>query len=61
MIFKLELACNNAAFDDGEGGKQEVIRILRDAIEKLDQGHDSAGLRDTNGNKVGSYIFTDAE
>lgn len=45
----------NAAFMDGNG-LDEVVRILREAADKLEasRSHD-ASIRDINGNRVGGY------
>lgn len=56
--FTLTISTDNAAFDDGNLGP-EVARILRDAAARVEYGDvrepgDERGLRDANGNTVGS-------
>jgi len=36
----------------------EIVRILKDAILKLEQGKEEGSLHDINGNKVGNYTLT---
>lgn len=56
MSFKLKIKTDNAAFaEDGNGGKNEVARILREIAEKLEAGYDVGSARDINGNKVGEW------
>jgi hypothetical protein len=57
--FKLTIECDNAAFDDEPCF--EVARILREAAERiLNMGTiDHGVIRDINGNRVGSWDFTD--
>ena len=56
-MFKLQIETKNAAFE--EDATTEVIRILQEAILKLEQGNvRGAILRDINGNTVGNYTFT---
>ena len=57
MKFKLEITCDNAAFDDDPG--MEVASILAQLVDDLrdgEAGHDA--LRDVNGNTVGTWMFT---
>jgi hypothetical protein len=52
--FRLQLTCDNAAFDDEPA--IEVARILRDLAAQLERGEDFStytNLRDINGNIVG--------
>lgn len=51
MKFTLEIACDNAAFEDD--ATEEIARILRELADDLDAGHSTAVLRDANGNRVG--------
>ncbi|MEB0029166.1 hypothetical protein QN372_00235 [Undibacterium sp. RTI2.1] len=52
MNLKINTACDNAAFDDGE--QYEVARILRALADKLEnEGMRNMPLRDINGNTVG--------
>jgi hypothetical protein len=56
MSFKLKIATDNAAFaEDGNDGKNELARILREIAEKLESGYDCGSARDGNGNKVGEW------
>ncbi len=56
-MFKLQIDTNNQAFSEDK--VCEVVRILKDAILKLEQGNDKRGiLLDTNGNLVGNYTLT---
>lgn len=65
--FKLELAMDGAAFDDGDNGMYELVSIIRD-FKQLLQGYtvdglagESGQIRDHNGNKCGSWEFIDTE
>lgn len=53
MEFKLEMDCNNDAF--AEDLEVELARILRDVANKVRAGHGNGPVRDSNGNKVGSF------
>lgn len=56
MGFKLKIKTDNAAFaEDGNDGKNEVARILREIADKLEDGCDVGFPRDINGNKVGEW------
>jgi hypothetical protein len=56
MSFKLKIATDNAAFtEDGNDGRNEVARILREIAEKLESSFDCGTARDINGNKVGEW------
>lgn len=54
-MFELKINTGNAAFE--EEPRQEVIRILQEAILKLIEGNNNNNLFDINGNRVGHYIF----
>lgn len=64
MLFRVRIACDNAAFVDDEAA--EVARILEELASDLrgnrlgeDDGHT---LRDVNGNTVGGWHYgTDHE
>jgi hypothetical protein len=61
MKVRIEIACDNAAFADGDSGT-EVARILRELAEvvegeELERGRGSR-LRDINGNTVGEMRVT---
>jgi len=51
--FRLTIKTENAAFEDNPIG--EVARILKDAARRVEGGETSGGLRDANGNTVGSF------
>jgi hypothetical protein len=54
MKFKLEIELDNAAFDNDP--MSEVQRLLLIAAARLELGETAwNGLRDVNGNLVGSY------
>lgn len=62
MKFKLEIACDNAAFGDTEFDREtEVARILQTAVNRLENGSASSTLvlMDINGNKVGTAEFVE--
>lgn len=54
-MFTLKISTANAAFDDET---LELSRILRDVARRLDRGDRIGGLRDINGNVVGSFNLT---
>ena len=57
MRFNLEIDCDNAAFGETENEcAREVERILRTLSPYWTTG--GAGIRDTNGNSVGTFYFT---
>jgi hypothetical protein len=59
VMFTLKIEMTNAAFDDGDGGRWELVRILRDTADRIEGGAATLGLvRDTNGNKVGHWEWT---
>jgi hypothetical protein len=63
MLVKIEIRCDNAAFEDNMVG--EVQRILRAAGETFvnlaeENEETKCSLRDSNGNKVG-FIEVDPE
>lgn len=55
IMFTLKIKTGNAAFDDGEKGRWEVIRILKTVIEKLENGYDESIIMDYYGNKAGEW------
>jgi hypothetical protein len=59
--FALTIDSDNAAFDDGEGGRHEVVRLLGVALRNIKDGRNDQTLFDVNGNKVGSYVFEPSE
>lgn len=56
-MFSLRIKTNNAAFAEDDKA-HEVARALREVADKLDAGHDSATIRDSNGNTVGNWELT---
>ena len=59
MIFKLEIATDNAAFDGPDTRDHEVARILTEVSSKLKQGYDHGRCIDFNGNVVGEFHYED--
>lgn len=53
--FKIVINVDNSAFD---GTDTDTIRILYDVINKLERGDTNTTIRDSNGNKVGSWGYT---
>jgi hypothetical protein len=52
MKFKMEIDCDNSAFDDPE----EVSRILRKLADRICGKREDAGrVLDFNGNSVGTF------
>jgi hypothetical protein len=58
MEFKLQIDMDNAAFADDDG-TFEVARILRDVADGFETSGDTGFVRDFNGNRVGSWEFTE--
>lgn len=64
--FRLTMLTNNAAFhiesNDEDDGTHvpgpEVVRLLREAADKIERGVTRSSLIDYNGNNVGSFEFT---
>lgn len=61
-MFELKIDTGNAAFgNDGAGDdyneRHEIVRVLKDAIERLEAGYNDITLIDYNGNKVGEARF----
>lgn len=62
LNFKLQIACDNAAFEDDASA--EIARILRDVANRVERGecrdYDKfLSLRDVNGNPVGTFRLRD--
>lgn len=53
-MFEIKLKTDNAAFDEPYAN-EEIIRILKDVIEKLEYGYSRGSCIDINGNKVGKW------
>lgn len=51
MRFRVQMTCDNEAFTPEPG--QEIARILRVLVRKLELGETRASLVDINGNQVG--------
>ena len=67
-MFKLEIATDNAAFHEDEGGfahpfywdnggAAEIARILRETADRVAAGQYTNKLRDANGKTVGSVYW----
>lgn len=57
MKLKLEITCDNLAFEDNPN--EEIKRILLTLVEKLETGDfDIVPLCDDNGNRVGFAEFS---
>lgn len=59
MKFILEINCDNATFEGHENTCAEVRRILLAAASRVFNGQPDGKLRDYNGNKVGSFRFSE--
>jgi hypothetical protein len=60
MRFKLDIQCDNAAFEEPA---TEIARVLREAATRIEGGELPEGsgggkLRDSNGNTVGGWAVT---
>ena len=58
MKFEVNIACNNAAFDE-KNINLEVARILNNLANIIEKGYTSSNLRDANGNTCGFASFQD--
>ena len=57
-MFKLKIHTNNDAFNDGNDGRIEIIRLLQEVAKRLEVGGDRQWtLIDCNGNSVGTVHF----
>lgn len=57
LVFKLEIECENAAFEDN-GRASEIAHILRAVAVRVEHGEATErplNLRDSNGNVVGTF------
>ncbi|HEY1878444.1 MAG TPA: hypothetical protein VGG68_00780 [Caulobacteraceae bacterium] len=56
MKFRLEIACDNAAFGETHLERvREIARIVGEAIDHLTNGDMGGGMYDENGNRVGAF------
>lgn len=55
-MFKMELDTSNDAFE-GNNGKAEMARILRETAERIESGALQDYIRDVNGNRTGHFSF----
>ena len=56
MTFKLEINCDNAAFEDETLG-EEFSEIMGNVILRYNAGELSGNVRDSNGNTCGKFTF----
>jgi hypothetical protein len=56
-MFELKIHTSNAAFESDVA--KEIASVLRRAADDLEAGRDVVYLRDSNGNKVGTFILTE--
>ena len=47
--------------DDTEGAPDELVRILRNVIQRVQAGEVEGGLRDNHGNDVGAFYLVREE
>lgn len=62
IMFKVEFETSNAAFDDENDGnsREEIRRILRGiSFDVYENGETGGMIRDSNGNRIGSWEYTD--
>ncbi len=55
VTFKLNIESEDAAIMDNPF--DEVCKALEHTVSELESGKTSGTLRDTNGNKIGSYLM----
>ena len=59
MTAKITIKMDNAAFDDGQGGRGELARILRNVALHIEgTGATEGAVMDGNGNRVGDFKVT---
>lgn len=58
-MFKLTIETTNAAFTEDGDACGELSRLLRGVSERVEEGVTSGLIRDTNGNRVGSFETTE--
>jgi hypothetical protein len=61
--YTIKIECDNAAFEDGNGGGFELARILRRVADKVEAHGADYGVRilDSNGNHVGDSEYTNMQ
>ncbi len=55
MKFRCDIDMSNAAFD--ENREFELCRILTMIVRQVREGQTAMGLKDSNGNRVGQWVF----
>lgn len=58
-MLTVNFTTSNAAFQ-GEGGKFEIARILKEVSNEVESGWTAGPLYDCNGNKVGTYTLSES-
>lgn len=57
-VLIVELDCSNDAFQsDGNGGRTEAARLLREAADRIEAYKLGGRLKDQNGNSVGFFTM----
>lgn len=56
-MLTVKIDTRNAAFE-GDGGRQEVMRLLDEVRDHIESGTKARNLYDTNGNLVGKFRLT---
>lgn len=56
MRFTLTIDCDNAAFNENP---HELGTLVHVVAQRIDAGHTGGAVMDHNGNRVGSWEFTD--
>ena len=54
MKFTMTVDMNNAAFIDNP---DELATLIRQVGNRVERGDEDGGIKDTNGNTVGSFVF----
>ena len=55
MKFRCDIDMSNAAFD--ENREFELCQILTTISKQINEGQTGMGLKDSNGNRVGQWVF----
>ena len=58
MKINIEIDLDNAAFEDGNNGAEELHRILDKMVYRVAAGWQGGKLIDVNGNTVGHWKIT---